>query len=814
MKRHSIDRSWYFLHGKIEQNARGDRNPSARTVNLPHDFTIETDPYPESPGGRGTGFYGGGVGTYTKIIDIPEDWRGRRVIAEFDGAYMHTVVELNGQSVAEHHYGYTPFHADLTSYIKPGRANRLTVVVNNSALPNSRWYSGSGLYRHVDLLEGPQIHIAPWGIYAYTDHIKDGTAYVTVETTVENHTAAPAKCRVEISAAPEGGTPDKKGKTAVWVPAGKQAKARIQIAIENAGLWDTDSPNLYTLSAELTDADGTLDADSIPFGIRTISVDVKNGFMLNGRSMKLKGGCIHHDNGLLGAASFRDSEYRKLKLHKENGYNAIRCAHNPPSRDMLDACDRLGLLVMDEAFDCWLNGKNTNDYHLFFETHWKDDIKAMMMRDRNHPCIIMWSTGNEVTERAGLSNGFEWSAKLAEYVRSLDPTRFVTNAIPTMFNGLDDEDQEKNEEDMKKRRAAGLSVQNFNSSYSRRIWADYTEAFCAPLDVVGYNYLYTRYEEDGKLFPNRVICGTESTAKDLPTLWHIINSCPHVIGDFTWTSYDYIGEAGIGNCTYVDPDSEMNALSVMRQPIEHPWRLANDADFDICGFDRPQLHYRQVTLDSSETYIAVQDPKHFGMQEIISAWGWPVRANSWNWKGHEGGKIHIDVYSSAEEVELLINGKSIGKAPSGFENKFTAAFDTVYEPGTVTAISYTDGKEVSRSSISTVGEPAGIKLIPERDCMPADGQSLAFVTVEIVDSEGRRVPDAEKLIKASVEGAAALAAFGSARPVTTENYTTGSFTSYEGRAQAILRADYEAGEAVLNVQAEGFAPVKLVIPVG
>lgn len=814
MKRVNIDREWEFVNGKPRPAFFGNSGPVARSVNLPHDFTIETDPIPTATGEAATGYYDGGLGTYTKMLSIPYEYQDRRVLVEFDGSYMNTVVELNGQAVALHHYGYTPFHADLTPYIKPGKQNRLAVTVNNTAQPNSRWYSGSGIYRHVDLLDAPSIHIAPWGIFAYTSHVVKGTAHTIVETTVENHSDEAVNYWVEVKV--EKDSTDNvaaSGRTIVHVPAGEKAVARIKIAVENADFWDIDSPNLYDITAQLTDGKTILDGDTTTFGIRTISVDVKNGFMLNGRSTKLMGGCIHHDNGILGAASFKDSEYRKMKAHKDNGYNAIRCAHNPPSRDMLDACDRLGLLVMNEAFDCWVNAKNTNDYSLYFKENWKSDMEAFILRDRNHPSIIMWSTGNEITERAGLSDGYEWAAKLAEYVRVLDPTRLVTNGVCSLWSGLDDEERAKSMEENRKLMELGATgTQNMDSAYGVKIWGDYTEAFNAPLDVVGYNYLEHRYERDGEQFPNRVICGTESFPKEIDRIWDIVERFPHVIGDFTWTSYDYLGEAGIGKCTYVESDVEVNRrMMIMGRRSEYPWRLANDSDFDICGFERPQLAYRRIVWGSDETYIAVRNPSYFGMKEIITPWGWPECDNIWNWEGFEGKSAQIDVYSSAEEVELILNGKSIGRRAAGKANRYTAKFEITYEPGTLEAISYTAGNRVSSNILKTAGKPTTVCICIDKNELKADGQSLAYAVIEFVDAEGNRVPNAEIKTTAKADGAGSLAAFGIARPKTTENYTKGEFTSYQGRLLAIIRAGYETGVSELTVCAEGFNSVSTTI---
>ncbi|MEH7098397.1 glycoside hydrolase family 2 TIM barrel-domain containing protein [Neobacillus vireti] len=813
MLRKNIDKAWEFINGKPFM-IPGYGQPG-KTVNLPHDFLIESETYPEAPGEQHTGYYGGGVGTYTKILDIPEDFEGKRVLVEFDGVYMNPTVILNGNVVASHHYGYSPFHADLTPYIKPGKKNRLAVTVNNGAQPNSRWYSGAGIYRHVDLLTSPKVHIAPWGIYAHTSHVINGTAFVVVETTVENHTGEDRNLWIDIKIEKDFcGTEAGNGRVKVYVPAWEKSLAQVKIPVENADIWDIDSPNLYKITAQLSDKHTIIDNDSTIFGIRTISVDTINGFMLNGRTIKLKGGCVHHDNGILGAASFKDSEFRRMKIHKDNGFNAIRFAHNPMSRDMLDACDRLGLLVINEAFDVWTMEKSTHDYSQYFEQDWKVDMEAFILRDRNHPSVIMWSTGNEVPERGGLSNGYHWAAKLAGFVRALDPTRPITNSLPSFFNGLEDDDQLKFfQELMENSQKNGGNIINIDGNFGKSIWGDYTEAFVTPLDVVGYNYLNYQYKDAINTYPNRVICGTESRPIEMFDYWNDVERFSHVIGDFVWTSYDYIGEAGLGRQDYYDSEEEAATALNKSHVVEYPYRLSGAADIDLCGFERPQLAYRRILWGSDETFIASKNPKNNGKFEVLGRWGWPDCENAWSWTGYEGKPVMVEIYSAAEEVELILNGKSLGRKPAGKENRLTAQFELTYEPGTLEAISFTKGEKVSSDLLVTAGKPAGIRILPDKMELVADGQSLVHAVIEVIDENGRLVPTAELKTTAHVEGAATLEAFGTGKPQTTENYKSGEFTSYKGRLLAIIRGGYESGTSVLTVNIDGLKTVSLEIPV-
>jgi len=553
--------------------------------------------------------------------------------------------------------------------------------------------------------------------------------------------------------------------------------------------------------SELSLDGAVVDDAETPFGVRTFTVDPQNGFVLNGHPMKLRGGCIHHANGLLGAASFRDSERRKVRIHKEHGYNALRCAHNPPSRHLLDACDRAGMLVMDEAFDMWRTAKTVNDYHLHFEDWWERDLRAMVERDRNHPSIVFWSVGNEIPERDGSSDGAVWSRRLADAVRALDPTRPVTLAVCPVSPDAAWEAGRPADESPEERAEALF-----------RHWGEKTAETLAPYDVVGYNYMHDRYERDGAHYPDRVLCGTESVAMDFDEVWDRVMRLPHVIGDFAWPSYDYLGEAGLGKALHGEA-ARAAIPRFMAHVSDYPWRLANCSDFDLCGFPRPQLDYRRIVWGSGETSVAVRHPAFHGQTELVSRWGWPECAAHWNWPGYEGRPVTVEVHSAAARVALCINGNWVGEAPAGKPNRYRATFETVYTPGSVLAVGMdADGNELSRRLLRTTGAPAGLRLTPERATLEADGHALCHVLGEYVDAAGDRVPDYEARTDATVDGPATLAALGAARVSTEENYTTGTFTAYEGRLQAILRAGTASGRAVLTVRGGGFT-ARLEIPV-
>ena len=456
----------------------------------------------------------------------------------------------------------------------------------------------------------------------------------------------------------------------------------------DARLWSVDAPHLYSLTSEVLAGSEVLDAETTTFGIRSLAVDAKQGFRLNGEPLKLRGGCVHHDHGLLGAASYDRAEERKVELLKASGFNAIRCAHNPPAPALLDACDRLGMLVIDETFDCWRMAKNPNDYHLYFEDWWQRDTESTVKRDRNHPSVIMWSIGNEVPERTGGSDGYAWCQRQADYVRSLDSTRPVTAALATLF-----------EEGGALPFGQPIDPQEFFGSHNRAPadpesdrWGRLTAPFLAPLDVAGYNYYNNRYEYDRTHFPDRVICGTETFPHRAYDTWQDTARLPNVIGDFVWTAFDYRGESGVGSVSIGAPAGLFFAVD--------PWpcHLAGCGDIDICGFKRPQSYYRDILWGVRKApYIGVLDPQHYGKMISFNPWGWEPVSDDWTFPGREGKPTQVEVYSADDEVELLVNGASVGRKPAGAASKNKAVFEVIYQPGTITAVGFTGGRETART---------------------------------------------------------------------------------------------------------------------
>ncbi|MBR4731745.1 MAG: DUF4982 domain-containing protein [Lachnospiraceae bacterium] len=860
----ALDREWTFRSGFLDSLGMIREDPGA-VVNLPHDGMIGTAVTPDAPAQMDMGYFTGGNSNYTKYVLFPKEWEGECVGLQFDGAMLNATVDVNGCKAGQQHYGYASFFVDLTDLVTFGKENRITINVNASMQPNSRWYTGSGLYRGVKLVHGPKVHVPVDGIFVSTKEVAEGFAFLEAQVDVQNDKAQKRMVEVELTlreeSAGQGETggctgPKEAGQACgpvaavtrrvICVGARTTETARMAFSVENPMLWDADHPNLYRVTAKVTDLGtyrthfipteaGTSQSDeaSVLFGIRTITADVARGLRINGKTVKLKGGCLHHDNGLLGSVSLYESEARKVKKLKEVGFNAIRTAHNPPSAALIEACDRLGMYVFDEAFDAWGMAKRGGDYNQFFDAYWEKDLTAFVRRDRSHPSVILWSTGNEIPERGGLNDGYALATKLAEKMRSLDGTRPVSNGICSFWSGLDDELMEGQN-----------SQQNAADDASKNFWEKGTEPFTNGLDVVGYNYMEDLYEKDHELFPDRVILGSENFPKEIGFRWPLVEKLPYVIGDFTWTAWDYLGEAGIGKSVYLDPEDpflQKGPWALMPQGTSpFPWRTANDADFDITGRKLPQGAYRSVVWGSEATHLFAVHPENYGKKELISPWGFTAVLSDWSFEGYEGKPVELVVFSKAEEVEIFVNGTSIGRKPVSKERPLpqSVRFDAVYQPGEVVAVSYDGGKEVSRDELATTTKPAGIRFTPEKLSMKADGHDVIYVTVEIVDAQGRVVPDAAVKLEAEIccagEGTklgaeaccagaetklgaeaccadagvsagavATLAGFGTANPITEEDYTDNETVSYRGHALAILRAGYEAGEVTLTVRAQG-----------
>lgn len=808
MEKVALDREWTFRRGYLDSIGILQSDPGV-TVNLPHDGMISTKPVADAPARNDMGYFTGGLTNYTKYIDIPSEWEGDSVGLSIDGAMMNASIDVNGGRIAMQHYGYAPFYVDLTDSLTFGEKNRITINLNTSMQPNSRWYTGSGLFRGIKLCHGPKVHVAENGIYVYTKEVADGYAFMEALIEVCNDTPDNRIVEVGFEIRVDGSDEIiKKDKRVISVNAKKSENARMAFSLKNPMLWDAENPNLYVFTAKvknlgvyrtrlMEENDEREDSLSSLFGVRTISADSLRGLLINGKTVKLKGGCLHHDNGLLGAVSLYESEARKIKKMKEIGFNAIRTTHNPPSAALMEACDRLGMYVFNEAFDAWGIGKRAGDYSQFFIENWEKDLTSFVKRDRSHPSVIIWSIGNEIPERGGLNNGYTLATKMVDTIRSLDASRPISNGICSLWAGLDDTLAETQSLE-----------QNSNECIDPDRYEKVTEPFTNGLDIVGYNYYEKIYEKDHEMFPERVIMGSENFPKEIGFNWPLVERLPYVIGEFTWTAWDYLGEAGLGKALYVDKDDPLVKAGpwalLSPDTAPYPWRTANDADFDITGVKRPQGYYRSVVWGNKDTFLFTKDPEKNGKVELLSPWSFPDISANWTYPDYIGKPVEVTVFTSSDEVELLINGKSVSKKGVSKEPPMpnSVCFEVPYEPGKIEAVSYKDGVEVSRAELRTAGKPHALRLIPEKSVMTADGHDLTYVGIELVDSEGILVPDSITELKAEVTGAAYLAGFGTGNPITDEDYTDDATNLYRGRAMAIIRSGYESGEATIKVSAK------------
>ena len=811
----NLDRSWEYRKGFADSLGMLSA-VSKETVNLPHDGMIGNHVTKDATAQYDSGYFCGETGNYTKYYYVPEEWADEIIGLKFDGVMMHASVEINGCKVGEHHYGYSPFYVDITDFVTFGEENRITINVNTGVQTSSRWYTGAGLFRSVALCHAPRVHIADDGICVHTKEVCDNLAFLEAEIDVCNETNENRMVEVTLQLIDEAdGTDAARVQRTIQVNHGCRGTARMAFSMNNPKLWDIDTPNLYKVKVTAknigiyktrvikNDSDTCDEAERI-FGIRTITADAVRGLRINGRTVKLKGGCVHHDNGLLGAVSLYESEVRKVQKLRKIGFNAIRTAHNPPSEALVEACDRVGMYIFDEAFDAWEIAKRPGDFSTHFASCWKKELEAFIRRDRIHPAVIMWSTGNEIPERGGLNNGYVRASEIAETVRRLDGSRPVSNGICSLWSGLDDY--------LAKDQKVAMNMHT-DESLS---WDRITEPFTNGLDVVGYNYMEDLYEKSHSLYPDRVILGSENFPKEIGFRWPKVEALPYVIGDFTWTAWDYIGEAGIGKSVFFepnDPKAESKPWDIMPTSTSpYPWRLANDADIDITGRVRPQGTYRSVVWGDKGTYLYVQHPMNYGKVEVVSMWGFIDVEKCWNYAEYVHKPIELVVFSNADEVAIVVNGKEIARKTVCFERPlpYSVKFETEYVPGTVEAISYKNGAEVSRDKIATTKAPAQIVVSAEKDVLRADGHDLVYVNIDVLDEDNLPVPDKSVTLKATVAGAGTLAALGTANPVTEEVYSDSVTMTYHGHATAVIRSTYEYGRITLTVEAQELGMTKTV----
>ena len=735
-KRQLFDFGWQFTHDGTTQ-----------AVDLPHDWDIFEGPNSgKGATGTGGGWFEAGKGEYRKRFKSPD---AEIVRMHFEGVYQKAEVYVNGQKAGQHHYGYTPFTVDVTKFLyKDKRENEVVVKVDNSEQPNCRWYSGSGIYRHVWLETMPSLHIAENGVFVTTDEITEASARVNVNVIMVNESDHQRNLSLIVN-----------GKRShIELASGEAVDFHAFYMVDNPKLWSPETPYLYQAHVAIEENGQIIDERNISYGIRTFSFDAKNGFVLNGKKMLINGACVHHDDGVLGARAFDDAEIRKVRQMKDAGFNLIRTSHNPTTRAFLDACDSIGMLVIDEAFDGWRTQKNPYDYSTVIDSCYREDIRAMVQRDRNHPSIISWSIGNEVIERKDIRVVYT-ARQMKKAFLEWDQTRPVTEALCAWD----------------------------------RDWEIY-DPHAEVLDVVGYNYMIFKHSSDHERDPKRVIWQTESYPRDAFKNWAVANDFPYVVGDIVWTGLDYLGESGIGR-NYYKGEREGESWIEGGQP---EWHGAPCGDVDITGWRKPISHYREMLWNQDTSlYMAVKEPNGYHGEIHTTMWSvWPTW-ESWTWPGWEGKPVEVEIYTHQPEVKLYLDDQLIGTKQVSRETEFKAVFSVPYKAGTLRAEA--GGKSVT---LKTAGEPACLRLTPDRNVMTANGQSLTFVTIEVLDKNGTLVPEAAIDCEAIVKGAGNLLAFASADLKDKEPYTSPRVKTWKGRALLVVRSTQKKGSVSVSIKSK------------
>lgn len=792
-ERHLWDEGWRFaLHNDDKAHETTFDDHAWRVLDLPHDWAIEGDFYALNPSGANGGALPGGIGWYRKHLNLNDNDASSRYVLHFDGAYMNTSVYVNGQLVGVRPYGFISFSYDITPYLKKQGDNVVAVKVDNSKQPNSRWYTGCGIYRHVYLMKSSDIRIEEWGVQALTE-VKKGKGKVSLNTKIENPSGRSRRVIVHQTLWNKAHQMVSKASKACQVEANGTTISQL-LNVNKPQLWSLESPNLYTVTTEIEENGRILDRDTISIGLRNVAFDVKKGFFLNGKNIKINGVCLHGDLGCLGTAINEDALYRQLLMMKDMGVNAIRCSHNPPAPELLNLCDSMGLLVMDEAFDSWMQGKTTYDYSIYFKTWAERDLRDMVLRDRNHPSIILWSIGNEVLE--------QWNKTKSATVALEDVNILLNNSRDKTLLSTTDT------------LSASAKLTQFLASIVRRY--DPTRLISAgcnevspnnnlfksgALDVIGFNYHQKKVADVPQNFPGKPFIMTETVSAlhtrgyyrmpsdslyRWPThkrpftepsfmcssydnscaywgstheqTWDIVKHTPYCSGQFIWTGFDYIGEP---------------------TPFNFPARSSYFGIVDLAGFPK-DVYYLYQSEWTNKPVLHV----------------FP----HWNWI--EGQAIDLwCYYNQADEVELFINGKSQGVRKKSNEHEYHVAWHVTYEPGEVRVVARKNGKQVNEKTIRTAGAPHHIRLTPNHNVLKANGRSLSFVTVEVVDKEGNLCPWADQNIQFSLTGEGKIAGVDNGSPFSLERFQANSRHAFFGKCMVVVQAG--KAPSVIKLTAKG-----------
>ena len=807
MKKTRFNDNWIFHEGggsalaALAAMAGGEA--VSKEVTLPHDASVERDRNPQELNGSGNGYFREETIHYTKEFLLDVEDADKNIWLEFEGVYQNAFVYINNSFAGKCPYGYGNFYIDATKYIYFDKMNTIKVVVKNG-VPSGRWYTGGGIYRDVNLMVADRLHLIPDGAHLAAVDVTEDQAVVRVESVVEYTGTDVRDITLCVQLLDADGIIVAEDSMPVTVEEHSRNTYRQKIYVENPRLWDVDTPYLYSYRICVKEADQELDVEEGTFGIRKLQLDTKHGLRINGKAVNLRGGCIHHDNGVTGTAEFAHAAEFRVKRLKEAGYNAIRSSHYPMSRKLLEACDKLGMLVMDEFADVWTSTKVDYDYGTHMAEWWEHDVTNLINKDYNHPCVIMYSIGNEIPE-TGNKFDVQWGKKLADKIRSLDDSRYVTNSLNLMLSIMDRMGELMAGANTEINSMMSNMGDMMDMLISSEIAGKATEEAFAQVDIAGYNYATCRYVQDGEMYPNRIIVGSETYPRDLDKNWELVEKYPYLIGDFSWTAWDYLGEAGIGKITY-DNSQGMSFYA------PYPEKAAYCGDMNLIGDRRPVSYWREIIWGFRKApYLAVQPPKHHDDPHNMTNWSMTDAVRSWNWNGYEGRPVTVEAYTDAEEAELLVNGKPVERKKVGETKKDIAFFETVYEPGTLEVIVYRDGKEAGRDKVVTAKDEVRISACADAAQIPADAGDICYVEISMVDADGILNPGADKAVTVSVEGPGVISGFGSADPASEENYFDKTAKAYEGRLRAAVRGTGEAGTITVLLQADGCEDVSVQI---
>lgn len=836
MKKMDFNHDWTFTQEGTER---------FETVTLPHDAMINTDRNPQMRNYFLLAGFEGGKYIYTKTFHVPEEYSRKTLILEFEAVYCMSKVYVNGELACEKPYGFTPFQITLNPWLEFGRDNEIRVEADVPKEGHGRWYTGGGIYRPVNLYIGEENYIALYGVKVTTLGIRPariqvdvtacGAGEVSVEIRKDGKTVASAQGKAEGSEREAENCMKDAQRWEMRVEnitnKTENRKIHLELTIPDAALWSAETPELYQAVVTLVRDGKEYDEVTESFGIRTIEVNPEKGLLINGESVFLRGGCIHNDNGVIGVINNDATELHRAGILKKSGFNALRSAHHPMSRSLMKACDQVGLYVMDEAFDYWYRPKGGNPHCSLFLDTFREDARAMVQDAYNHPCVVMYSIGNEIPE-AGSVKGVRVGKAIVDEIHGIDTTRPTTlcpsvhwlreylDGMPYLTQDEDEwmaESPENKEKDWKHYRkiflgaAANIPENERNLPYPPsyvQMDEDATKNLYPYLDIAGYNYYEDKYEVLHGLHPERVLLGTETRGERIVDTMRYAREHPFLIGDFIWTLQEHLGEANCCNISY-GAKKEKDNLSGK----DYPWLINYGGTIDLIGTILPSIHKYEFAWDENKKglYLASQPPVHEGTAPDVGGYRWTDTVDGWTYEGYEGKPTWVDAYTDAAEVEIFVNGVSAGRSAV---KEYYVKVPCIYQPGELLGVGYDgSGKELYRTSLKTAGQDTEIAAVPDRTRLQAGEEDFCFIDISITDSEGTLKLLPERRISVWVEGAGTLQGFGSAYHLNEEKFNQSSHMTYLGKLQAVIRSGREAGDIRVVFSGEGLRDAVVLLKV-